>query len=108
MERAVRMLRSLSHVNRAAHAFIRWAYSKDRFRLEWSWRTLFRQLIGSNPALSEQELRELFRNELPRIRIDGNTLCHFPSNARTIKFHEHTHSLVRRVMRPGRPAAAAH
>lgn len=105
MDQSVRQLRSLFHDNHVARAFIRSAFEKDRFRREWKWRTLFRQLRGRNPALTEHEFRDFFRNVLPAIQVNGSTLCHFPPHAQTITFHGEIHRLIRRVMRPGRPAA---
>jgi hypothetical protein len=107
MDRLVRQLRSLFHDNRVARAFIRSVFQKDRFRTQWRRRTLFRQLRGRDPALTETECREFFRNVLPKFRVNGTALCHFPKQHQTITFHAETHRLIRRVMRPGRPSASS-
>jgi hypothetical protein len=103
MNRLIRQLRLLLHNNSVAGAFIRWAYEKERLRMEWDPRTLFRQLRERDPAITEPQFRDFFRNVLPTLRLEGGALCHFPAHARKISFHAAMHELVQRVMRPGRP-----
>ncbi len=106
MDRPASQFSSLFHRDRAARAFGREVFQKARFRLQWRWRTLFGKLRARDPELTEGELRDLFRNVLPKIQVDGGPLCHFPARGRTITFHGKTHGLIRRAMRPGRPSAS--
>lgn len=103
MDRLIPRLRVLFHNNPVARAFIRWAYAKQRLRTEWDPRTLFRQLRDRDPAITEHEFRDFFRNVLPTFQLDGGALCHFPAHARSITFHAAMHGLAQRVIRPGRP-----